>query len=220
MKLLFIGANNPEVLSMLEALGPTGMFEFCGFIDNDPEKKGRTYCGLPIHGGFECLDGLDPKEYSFVNLITRDAETRFETSKFVAEKGFSFCNFVHPSVDLAGVDLGSGNYIQRNVTLQIGVKLGDNVCINSGTVVSHETTVGSSSFIAPGVTIAGLVEIGDGVLVGAGATVLPRTKLGKWSVIGAGSVVVKDVAPHLVVAGVPARTVRRKPQTYNDGKPW
>ena len=220
MKLLFIGANNPEVLSMLEALGPTGVFDFCGFIDNDPEKKAQTYCGLPVHGGFDCLDGLSAKEYSFVNLITRDAETRFETSKFVADRGFAFCNFIHPSVDLAGISLGTGNYIQRNVTLQIGVKLGDNICINSGTVVSHETSVGSSTFIAPGVTIAGLVEIGDGVLVGAGATVLPRTKLGRWSVVGAGSVVVKDVAPHIVVAGVPARIIRRKSETNNNGNLW
>lgn len=220
MKLLFIGANNPEVLSMIEALGPTGVFEFCGFIDNDPEKKGRKYCGLPIHGGFDCLDGLSAKEYSFVNLITRDAETRFETSKFVADRGFSFCNFVHPSVDLAGVDLGNGNYIQRNVTLQIGVKLGDNVCINSGTVVSHETSIGSSTFIAPGVTIAGLVQIGDGVLVGAGATVLPRTQVGDWSVVGAGCVVTENVHPHSVVVGVPGKAIRHKATSYLSGKPW
>ena len=220
MKLLFIGANNPEVLSMLEALGPTGVFEFCGFIDNDPQKKGRTYCGLPIHGGFDCLDGLCVKEYSFVNLITRDTETRFETSKFVADKGFAFCNFVHPSVDLTGVELGNGNYIQRNVTLQIGVKLGDNVCINSGTVVSHETSVGSSTFIAPGVTIAGLVEIGDGVLVGAGATVLPRTTVGDWSVVGAGCVVTEDVPAHAVIVGVPGKAIRHKAVSHPSGKPW
>lgn len=220
MKLLFIGANNPEVLSMLEALGPSGVFDFCGFIDNDQEKKGQTYCGLPIHGGFDCLDGLSAKEYSFVNLITRDPETRFETSKYVADKGFSFCNFIHPSVDLTGISLGTGNYIQRNVTLQIGVRLGDNNCINSGTVVSHESTVGSSTFIAPGVTIAGLVEIGDGVLVGSGATVLPRMKIGDWSVVGAGCVVTDDVSALSVVVGVPGKLIRTKPTRYLSGIPW
>lgn len=220
MKLLFIGANNPEVLSMLEALGPTGVFDFCGFIDNDPEKKGRKFCGLPVHGGFDCLDGLSANEYSFVNLITRDAETRFATSKFVADRGFSFSNFVHPSVDLTGIALGTGNYIQRNVTLQIGVKLGDNICINSGTVVSHESTVGSSTFIAPGVTIAGLVEVGDGVLVGAGATVLPRTTIGDWAVVGAGCVLIESVPSLSVVVGVPGKTIRNKPRTYPSGRPW
>lgn len=205
---------------MLEAIGPFREFEFCGFIDNDPEKWGATFCGLSVHGGFDCLAGLDSTQYHFVNLITRDAETRYETSKYVADRGFSFVNFIHPSVDLNGVSMGLGNYIQRNVTLQVGVVLGDNICINSGTVVSHESIIGSSTFIAPGVTVAGLVKIGDGVLVGTGATVLPRLKVGNWSVIGAGGVVTENVLPDSVVAGVPCKPIRIKPTSRHDGKPW
>jgi len=219
-KIIFIGANNPELSSMLDALGPTNEYRFVGIVDNDPTKKGSSFCGLPVLGAFDELSLLDPDEFSLVNLITRDAETRFETSKAGADLGFRFENFIHPSVDLSGVVMGTGNYIQRNVTLQVGVRIAHNVCINSGSVVSHETSIGSSSFLAPGVTVAGLVEINDGALLGVGATVLPRLEIGRWSVIGGGAVVTRNVPPSSVNAGVPARTIRTKPAQYVSGNPW
>ncbi|WP_244054886.1 hypothetical protein [Ligilactobacillus pabuli] len=45
--------------------------------------------------------------------------------------------------------------------------------------------------------------------MGAGATVLPGVTVGEHSIVGAGAVVTKDVAANTIVAGVPARFVRR-----------
>jgi maltose O-acetyltransferase len=53
-------------------------------------------------------------------------------------------------------------------------------------------------------------EIGDGVWIGARAIILPGVTVGPGAVVGAGSVVTKDVAPHSVVAGNPAREVGRR----------
>ena len=47
-------------------------------------------------------------------------------------------------------------------------------------------------------------KIRSGVLVGAGAKILGNITIGEGAKIGAGSVVLKDVAPHTSVAGVPA----------------
>jgi acetyltransferase-like isoleucine patch superfamily enzyme len=57
------------------------------------------------------------------------------------------------------------------------------------------------------------VSIGDGCWLGARAIVLPGTTLGRNVVVAGGSVVRGDVADHSVVAGVPAKVVRR----YADG---
>lgn len=54
------------------------------------------------------------------------------------------------------------------------------------------------------------VKIGNDVWIGHGAVVLPGRTIGDGAVIAAGSVVTKDVAPYDVVAGVPARRVRRR----------
>jgi len=54
------------------------------------------------------------------------------------------------------------------------------------------------------------VRLGHDVWIGHGAIVLPGRSVGNGSVIAAGSVVTKDVSPYTVVAGVPARPVKRR----------
>lgn len=60
------------------------------------------------------------------------------------------------------------------------------------------------------------VRIGSGSWIGHGAVILPGTNLGEHVVVGAGSVVRGTVPDHFVMAGVPARVVRR----YEPGNGW
>jgi len=62
---------------------------------------------------------------------------------------------------------------------------------------------------ASGRELAHAIAIGDGVWVGAGAIIGPGVTVGEGSTIGAGSVVVRDVPPDVVAAGVPCRVLRR-----------
>ncbi|NLS07928.1 acyltransferase [Rhizobium sp. P32RR-XVIII] len=52
------------------------------------------------------------------------------------------------------------------------------------------------------------VRIGAWADIGTNATILPGVRIGKGAIIGAGAVVVSDVEPFAVVAGVPARFIR------------
>ena len=54
------------------------------------------------------------------------------------------------------------------------------------------------------------VTIGHDVWIGHGATVLPGVTVGNGAVIGAGAVVSRDVAPYVIVGGVPARLIRER----------
>jgi phosphonate metabolism protein (transferase hexapeptide repeat family) len=54
------------------------------------------------------------------------------------------------------------------------------------------------------------VVIGHDVWIGHGAIVLPGVRIGHGAVVAAGAVVTKDVAAHTVVAGVPARMIKRR----------
>jgi hypothetical protein len=53
-------------------------------------------------------------------------------------------------------------------------------------------------------------SLGHDVWIGHGATVLPGVSIGTGAVVGASSVVTRDVPPYVVVAGVPARKIRRR----------
>jgi phosphonate metabolism protein (transferase hexapeptide repeat family) len=54
------------------------------------------------------------------------------------------------------------------------------------------------------------VVVGDDVWIGHGAILLPGVKIGTGAVVGAGAVVTKDVRPFTIVAGVPAKPLRRR----------
>lgn len=53
------------------------------------------------------------------------------------------------------------------------------------------------------------VHIGKRAWIGAGATILPGVSVGDNAVVGAGSVVTHDVEPNTIVAGNPARLIKR-----------
>lgn len=209
-QIFFIGANNPETERMIRAVAQVQPVEFIGFVDNDASKKGTVFCGLPVIGGFESLHSIDPA-CKFVNLITRDALTRFETTKTVLDAGFNLTSFIHPNVDLTLTEVSEGAYIQEAVVLQAEVKLGLNTSIHMGSLIGHETVIGDHTFVAHGVTVSGCVTIGPGCFVGAGSTLVPRITIGEGSTIGAGAVITKDVPAWSVVVGNPGRVIRELP---------
>jgi phosphonate metabolism protein (transferase hexapeptide repeat family) len=53
-------------------------------------------------------------------------------------------------------------------------------------------------------------SIGHDVWIGHGATIMAGVKIGTGSVVGSGAVVTKDVPPYTIVAGVPARPIRKR----------
>jgi len=218
MKVIFIGAANPESIRMIAAVQRvTPNFEALGFIDNDPAKAGTSFYGLPVLGGSESIPDLLGDDVRYVNLITGSTKARYETTLDAVAKGAILTNFIHPSVDLTMTGWGAGNYVQESVITQAEVRVGDNSSLGMGTVVGHETRIGNSVFIAGAVSVAGCCDIDDGTLIGTNATILPRTKIGAWSTIGAGAVVTKDIPPHSVAVGNPARVIRTVDIPYKNG---
>jgi sugar O-acyltransferase (sialic acid O-acetyltransferase NeuD family) len=218
MRVVFLGAANPETGRMIRAVQRVQPnFEVHGFIDNDPKKKGTSFLGFPVFGGFEELEKLVEDDLHFVNLITGTTKIRYETSREMARKGCRFTNFIHPSVDLTMTEIGNGNYIQDGVIIQASARIGNNSSIHIAAIVAHEADIGDSVFIAHACSVSGAVTIGDGVFMGTNATILPRVRIGKWATIGAGAVVTRDVPDYATVVGNPAKVIKTAAPVYADG---
>lgn len=79
---------------------------------------------------------------------------------------------------------------------------------HSNCVIGNDVHVGTNVTIGGNAREKGEPKIGNGVYIGGGAQILGPITLGDGCLVGANSVVTKDVAPHTVVAGNPARVIR------------
>jgi len=109
---------------------------------------------------------------------------------------------------LPRADLGGGCIIAHG----IGLVVGGRTVIGEDCTLLHGVTLGEARFDE-----LDCPRLGHRVTVGAGAIVLGGITIGDDALIGAGSVVVSDVPPGAVVAGVPARELAR-PQPSPGGE--
>jgi acetyltransferase-like isoleucine patch superfamily enzyme len=112
----------------------------------------------------------------------------------------------------AGIKIGENSLIGEYTVIrgQGGVVIGDRVFTSPFTqiiAVNHVFDDPTRSFVDQGITAVGIV-IEDDVWLGSGAVITDGVRIGKGAVVAAGAVVTKDVEPHTVVAGVPARVIK------------
>ena len=109
----------------------------------------------------------------------------------------------------ANIRVGKNVFINHACTFMDrgGITLGDDVFIGPKVCLITENH-GIDPTLRRTLTSKPIV-IGCGVWIGAGATVLPGVTVGKNAVIGAGSVVTHDVPENTVVAGNPAKVIRK-----------
>lgn len=100
------------------------------------------------------------------------------------------------------VTVGNNCKIQNNVSLYKGVKLGDGVFCGPSCVF---TNVNNPRAEIERKDEFRITEVENSVTIGANATIVCGSKLGAYSFVGAGAVVTKDVKPHALVVGNPAR---------------
>ncbi|CAK1234481.1 2,3,4,5-tetrahydropyridine-2,6-dicarboxylate N-acetyltransferase [Fructobacillus fructosus] len=114
------------------------------------------------------------------------------------------------------VTIGHNAVIMMGAVINIGCEIGENSMIDMGVVMGGRAIVGKHAHIGAGAVLAGVIEpasaqpvvIEDNVLIGANAVVIEGVRVGEGAVVAAGSIVTKDVMPHTVVAGNPARKVK------------
>ena len=108
------------------------------------------------------------------------------------------------------LQLGRSVFINHGCTINDlgGIAIGDEVFIGPNVQIISSGHPVDPAERRSGVVVA-RIEIGRGVWIGAGATVLQGVSVGDDSVIAAGAVVTRDVPVRTLVAGVPARAVKR-----------
>jgi acetyltransferase-like isoleucine patch superfamily enzyme len=138
---------------------------------------------------------------------------------------------IYAFVNLYGCEIGDESRIGTFVEIQKGVKIGRSVKISSHTFICEGVTIEDEVFIGHGVmfindkyprstNLTGALQteadwkcidtmVHRCASIGSNATILCGVTIGEGAIVGAGSVVTHDVPAWTIVAGNPAKIIRR-----------
>ena len=116
-----------------------------------------------------------------------------------------------PASMYRNLKIGSNCYFNAGATFEAGgqITIGDNVYFGHEVLVLTTSHAIDDPAQRAGDFTRNNISIGDGAWVGARAVVLPGVTIGAGAIVAAGAVVAKDVPPHTLVGGVPAKPIRK-----------
>lgn len=155
------------------------------------------------------LREIPSKRISFLSRLT------VKLGKFLAR--FFPLNAVRVwGLRLCGFKIGKNVYIGSDLIIAsiLGCKdcileIGDRVAIGPRVTIVLSSDANWSRLSDVVTPIRGKVTIKNDTWIGAGAIILPNITIQEMSIIGAGSVVTKDVPSYTVVAGIPAKIIKK-----------
>jgi sugar O-acyltransferase (sialic acid O-acetyltransferase NeuD family) len=212
--IIFGGGGHAKVLveSLREGNSPLSLV----ILDQDASRWDQQVLDVVIRGDDSLLPQLiaDGARFFVVGVGgVGDNGPRRRLFEHGISMGMEPLTIRHPaSVCSPWAKIGAGSQLLPGCIVNAGAELGCNVIVNSGAIVEHDCKIGDHVHVASGAVLASTVTVGAGAHIGCGAAIRQLISVGEGATVGAGAVVIKDVPPHAMVAGVPARQtkVRRK----------
>ena len=175
--------------------------------------------GNPISGADKELHGLLTQCSFEAQRITMDLNTSYHSKEEIVE---IFSELTGRKVDPSFMcfppfytDFGKNITIGKNVFFNTGCSFQDRggIFVGSGSLIGMNVTISTLnhglSSETRNTTYPLPVKIGENVWIGSSSSILPGVKIGDNAVVAAGAVVTKDVPENTVVAGVPAKVIKK-----------
>lgn len=205
------GGNAREALMIIIAQNQIKrQWRILGFVDDNLSLKGKTCCGFLVLGGREILHKYPKAKVIAAPGTDNNYWQRKEIVDSLKIPLERWTTLIHPDIVLANdARIGYNSIIMSGCVISVGVSIGNHCIILPNTVISHDSCVGDYTLIGSNVSVSGNVKIGELCYLGSGARLIQGIKIGNRALVGMGSTVIKSVPAKTVVAGCPAKHIRK-----------
>jgi sugar O-acyltransferase (sialic acid O-acetyltransferase NeuD family) len=179
------------------------------FFDDFEDKKSIN--GFLIAGNSDSIE----KEFllkNFDELIIGIGYKHLEIRKKMFERfdgKIPFGKIIHSSSWLdKSSKIGAGCIIYPRCSIDANVVIENNIIINIGCTVAHDTRIQNHCFLSPRVALAGFIDVEEQCILGINATIIDNVKIIAKTQIGGGTVVIKSIDKAGLYVGNPHKFIR------------
>ena len=204
-KVIIVGAGSVGKFIAYNPNQFTEKYDFIGFLDDDPNKKGQLIAGIPVLGTLELLPDFIKQNIAVVwgiafpkikaSLVEKVKHLDAEFPTLISERAWISNQ----------VKMGKGCIIYPGCSINYETVIDDFVVMNMNCAIGHNVTIHSYTSLAPGVNLGGYTKIGEKTEVGIGAATKQFIQIGKENSIGGQAMVVKNSTDMASIKGVPAK---------------
>lgn len=183
----------------------TGRYFCIGFIDDTLEKRESQYCGIEVFA----RDALSRFPEAMVLAVPGGPSSYLKRESVIAGLDIPadrFATIIHPAASISKASkIGVNVLLMAGVVVTSNATISDHACILPNSVIHHDATIGRATLIGANVTVAGGAAVAERCYIGAGSNIKNGISIGAGSMIGLGSNVVKDIPPNVTAFGNPAK---------------
>lgn len=213
--LIVLGGSGIGMLaiSIAKELGNYTIGGFLNDVIPVGEKIGR-YEQFPVIGTTNDLPRFleDDNNVFFIAYVgMQHEEAVFKKIQSFNIPKYRFATLIHPSavIPKGMCKIGYGVLMAPLSQLSPDTTLEDNCMMLGNSFLGHDSTLKQFAHLASNSTVGANVVIGRACHIGTNCTVRERVTIGDFCLIGSGAVVLKDVEPHSIMVGNPAKLLRK-----------
>ena len=182
-----------------------------GFYDDF--QKAERVDGIPVLGKLDSIE-VDYKQNCFDSLVCAIGYNHFDFretvfKKYYVELGIPFATLIDKSCHVdASAKIGDGVVMFPTAMVDKGCVIEDNVLLNVGVTIAHDSTVKKHSFLSPRVAMAGFSTIGQRCMIGINSTIIDNISICDDVRVGGGNLVIRNIEKPGLYVGSPVKWIK------------